>query len=219
MILSSKELLPADSYTHVSEAWHTTSWLDHCISTFDAHDCIEEAEILYGMTTVDHIPISMFTNIKGLPELVCNDSHKPSETLDWARLTDVDLQYYKLLTDVHLRNIELPVGAIMCGNINCKNVSHNNDLCAIYMEANDAFRRWVLAGKPRHGPVCEHKVRANARFKYAVRFIKRNEQTMRANSMVKKLQINNVYEFWKEVKVVNNSKMPLPSSIDGITET
>ena len=118
VILSSKELLPADSYTHVSEAWHTTSWLDHCMSTFDAHACIEEAEILYGMATGDHILVSMFINIKGLPELVCNDSHKPSETLDWARLTDVDLQCYKLLTDVYLRNIELPVDAIMCGNIN-----------------------------------------------------------------------------------------------------
>ena len=35
---------------------------------------------------------------------------------------------------------------------------------------------------------------------------------------MKKLLTNNVYEFWKAVKVVNNSKMPLPSSIDGITE-
>ena len=93
----------------------------------------------------------------------------------------------------------------------------NDYVHEVHMEAKDDFRRWVLAGKPRHGPVCEHKVRTNARFKYAVRFIKINE-TMRANSMAKKLQINNVYEFWKEVKVVNNSKMPLPSSIDGITE-
>lgn len=38
VMLSTKELLPVDSYTHVSEAWHTTSWLDHCISTADAHD-------------------------------------------------------------------------------------------------------------------------------------------------------------------------------------
>ena len=103
------------------------------------------------MTTVDHIPISMFFNIKGLPELVCNDSHTPSEMLDWARLTDVDLQYYKLLTDVHLRNIELPVDAIMCGNINCKNVSHNNDLCAIYdqivnclVDGSEPLRRKVV---------------------------------------------------------------------------
>ena len=53
--------------------------------------------------------------------------------------------------------------------------------------------------------------------KYAVRFIKRNEQAMRANSMAKKLQQNNANDFWKEVKVINNSKVPLPSSIAGIT--
>ena len=87
---------------------------------------------LYDLATVDHIPVSMFINIKGLPEMVCNDTLKPSETLDWARLTEDDLQYYKLLTDVHLRNTDLPVDAIMCGSINCKNLSHNNDLCAMY---------------------------------------------------------------------------------------
>ena len=26
-----------------------------------------------------------------------------------------------------------------------------------------------------------------------------------------------IYEFWKEVKVINNSKMPVPSSIEGTT--
>ena len=34
--------------------------------------------------------------------------------------------------------------------------------------------------------------------------------------MAKKLHQNDVYEFWKEVSVSNNSKMPLPSSIGGI---
>jgi len=92
VILSTKELLPADSYTHVSEAWHTTSWLDHCISTADAHDCIKEAEILYGLATADHIPVSMFINIKGLPELAYSDGHKSGEKLDWTRLTEDDLQ-------------------------------------------------------------------------------------------------------------------------------
>ena len=61
------------------------------------------------------------------------------------------LQYYKLLTDVHLRNTELPIDAIMCGNINCKNVSHNNDLCAMYdkivnclVDGSEPLRRKVV---------------------------------------------------------------------------
>ena len=71
--------------------------------------------------------------------------------------------------------------------------------------------------KARHGPEFECKKQANARFKYAVRIIKRNKQAMWANSMAKKLQQNNANDFWKEVQVINKSKVPLPSSIAGIT--
>lgn len=47
-------------------------------------------------------------------------------------------------------------------------------------------------------------------------FIKINELTMSANLMGKKFQQNNVYKFWKEVKVINSSKVPLTTSIDGL---
>ena len=76
---------------------------------------------------------------------------------------------------------------------------------------------WVLAGKIRHGSEFERKKKANAKFKYAVRFIRINEHRMRANSMAKKLQECDVYVFWKEVNVSNSIKMALPSSIDGIS--
>lgn len=87
----------------------------------------------------------------------------------------------------------------------------------LYTEAKEAFNSWVTSRKARHGPECKIKKTANARFKYAVRFIKRNEDSVRSNSMAKKLQQNRTYEFWKEVKAINNSKMPLLSSISSIT--
>lgn len=36
--------------------------------------------------------------------------------------------------------------------------------------------------------------------------------------MAKKLQQSDIYEFWKEVKMAKNSKMPMQASIDGISE-
>ncbi len=39
---------------------------------------------------------------------------------------------------------------------------------------------------------------------------------MRANSMAKKFQKRDVRDFWKEVKVINISKVPLPASIEGV---
>ena len=257
LILSSKERLPSDSYTYISEAWHTTSWLDHCVCTADAHDSLEKIEILYGMATADHIPVSLILNIESLPELIIPDNHERNVKIDWSRATENDLWRYKVSTNKGLRDVDIPVEAILCENINCENRNHsvslnvmydnivkcltksgkilcnerdrkhndrqnakpgwNEHVAKLHSEAKHAFKAWVAVGRPRHGPECERKKQANARVKYAIRYIKRNEQAMRSNALAKKLQQNNPKDFWKEIKVINNSKMPLPSNIDGIT--
>ena len=70
LILSSKVLLPNDSYTYISEAWHSTSWLDHCLCTVDAHDSIDSMDIDYDLATTDHIPFHMVLNTGNLPVLL-----------------------------------------------------------------------------------------------------------------------------------------------------
>ena len=257
LVLSSKELLPTDSYTYTSEAWHTTSWLDHCVCTADAHDSLEKIEILYGMATADHIPVSIMINIESLPELTISDNHVQNIKIDWSRATAKDLWLYKTSTNKGLSDVNISAEAILCDDINCKNSNHRESLCAMYdnivncltnsgkvlcnrqdrkqnnrqntkpgwnehvaelhTEAKHAFKAWVAVGRPRQGPECERKKQANAQVKYAVRYIKRNEQVMRSNALAKKLHYNNAKEFWKEIKVINNSKMPLPSNTDGTT--
>ena len=44
LILSSKVLMPDNSYTYIGDAWHTPSWLDHCVCTVDAHDSLDDME-------------------------------------------------------------------------------------------------------------------------------------------------------------------------------
>ena len=101
----------------------------------------------------------------------------------------------------------------------CKNKVHNSrpGWNEHVSELHSAAREpWVEAGKNRQGRLFELKKRANARFKYALRFIKNNENVMRADSVARKLQ-GKSYEFWKEIKGVNNSKAPLPTNIEGIS--
>lgn len=86
--MSSKPFLPGDSYTHVSEAWGSTSRLDRCLCTSDVHECIEDMTMLYGTATADHMPISVMLNVNSLPELANNDS---DGKVAWARLTESDL--------------------------------------------------------------------------------------------------------------------------------
>ena len=58
LILSSKSMLPDKSFTYISEAWHTVSWLDHCICSADAHASLDNIVIHYELATTDHIPIN-----------------------------------------------------------------------------------------------------------------------------------------------------------------
>ncbi|KAL7369458.1 hypothetical protein ABVT39_022833, partial [Epinephelus coioides] len=74
LLLTSKIHLPTDSYTYVSEAWNTTSWLDHCVSTADAHECVDKVEILYGFATTDHMPVSIMLNVENLPTMTTDDN-------------------------------------------------------------------------------------------------------------------------------------------------
>lgn len=95
----------------------------------------------------------------------------------------------------------------------------NAHVAEFFTKARQASQEWILAGKPRHGPVYEQKRVTNAQYKYAIRFITKNERAMRADSMARKLSCNNTCDFWKEVKTRTASKTSLPCAIDGTSGT
>lgn len=246
-------LLPADSYSYISEAWHTTSWLDHCMSTADAHAILQSMIILYEASMSDHAPFVMILDVDSLPEMTYEGNSACKAKLDWAKLTNEDVLSYYGKADVLLSDVYLPKGAIMCSDVNCNDISHSKDVCAMYdcivgavyeasrpyfthsnkahnikpgwnkyvaahcTEAKEAFKAWVLAGRPRQGPALDYKKITNARFKYAVRYVCKHEKVMRADSLAEKLLRNNVTDFWKEVRALNRGNTVLPCTIEGVS--
>ena len=79
------------------------------------------------------------------------------------------------------------------------------------------YALWKNEGSPRQGLLFEMKNRSKARFKGAMRFIRRNEDALRKESLAKKLLCKNDKAFWKEIKLMNNSNLSLPNVVDGIT--
>ena len=53
----------------MSERWHTTSWLDHCLSFGDGHTVIKDMAVLYSTCCSDHIPITVDIAIASIPVL------------------------------------------------------------------------------------------------------------------------------------------------------
>ena len=58
-----------DSFTYKSDSWHTTSWIDHCVSSKDDHDIIHDMEISYQESTGDHVPFRVGVSIEHIPPL------------------------------------------------------------------------------------------------------------------------------------------------------
>ena len=80
----------------------------------------------------------------------------------------------------------------------------------LHAEARNAFKKWAESGKSRQFPLFENKKCTNARFKYALRYIKRKGNTMRSDSLAWKQKKNNVNDFWKEIKTITNCRTSLP---------
>ena len=87
----------------------------------------------------------------------------------------------------------------------------------MYNAHRDVARLWCNAGKPINGYLFELRRVSKARYKYALRFIKRNEADMRKESLGNKLAESDSRDFWKEIKGASNARMPLPTSIEGVT--
>ncbi|XP_026016954.1 uncharacterized protein LOC113018106 [Astatotilapia calliptera] len=134
LILCTKVLLPADSYTYISEAWHSTSWLDHCICTADGHAALANMTIRYEVTVSDHIPFGFTVNVEQMPATTGNNiaNIATSVKLDWSACSEDDFLAYHSNTDIHLNKISLPKEAILCKDVNCKNAVHKHLLCSMY---------------------------------------------------------------------------------------
>ena len=255
IILSSQKLLPPDSYSYISEAWHTTSWLDHCLCTADAHSSVTSMKILYEASITDHVPLAFTLDASNIPEMASEVNGACQVKISWNKLTQDEVFCYYGRTDVLLSEVQLPLDAVMCSDLNCNNTAHCKDLCAMYdsivntlyvasrplltysdkahtimpgwnhyvadyhEEAKGAHKTWVQAGRPRQGPDLEYKKLTNARYKYAVRHVQKNEQAIRADAMARKLLVNDITSFWKEVKLMNRSNTVLPCTVEGVSGT
>ena len=73
------------SFTFVSEAHGTTSWLDHCLCTTQAHASLVDVNIDYGMQSSDHFPLSIILciDVKSVPRL--DSESVPSPGLNGAK--------------------------------------------------------------------------------------------------------------------------------------
>ena len=85
--------------------------------------------------------------------------------------------------------------------------------------AHTCYTTWLCAGKPRQGAVFDKKMKSHARFRYAVRRVKRSKDLHKAQGLYN-ASLSGDIELMKELRKVKTGKGEmddLPESVDGAT--
>ena len=61
--------IDSGSFTYISEAHGSTSWIDHCVCTSQAHASISVINVIYDTQSSDHFPLSICIDISIVPVL------------------------------------------------------------------------------------------------------------------------------------------------------
>ena len=146
-IPSDIKYLPPDSFTYVSDAHGSRSWLDHVLCTHSSHSSVSDMTINYNCVSSDHCPLLFTISIKLLPTseaCTTKQTCKLSPMWDCASSHDLLKDYTK--SGYLLSGIDVPHAALSCTNSNCHDEAHQLLLCNFYndtihslMDASDVI--------------------------------------------------------------------------------
>ena len=117
LILSCETHLPGGTFTHYSETWHITSWLDHCISTSDGNEIINSICIYYSINNADHLPMCIDLALQRILEIEV-DNNARHRGIAWDKNNYDDRTKYCDISDANLHRIAIPHDALRCSDAN-----------------------------------------------------------------------------------------------------
>ena len=143
--------LPPDTYTYISNAWNTTSWLDHAITSQMMHQCIKSMQIAYDLCVSDHFPLELTLGVQ-LSSADCNNRSTTSERAPqpvWSKATRENIAHYGDLSHVLARGVNIPTTAVMCRNPHC--TAHKTEIDQFYEDIVNTLKRSTDQCVPRAG--------------------------------------------------------------------
>ena len=136
LVLSDMLHLDPETFTHYSEAHHSVSWLDHCISTFNFHRLITDIKVIRDVICSDHLPVSVRLNC-GLCDVqppIQKDTSCRTPPVSWSNVTDANVERYKSLTRVALQSVSISRDLIHCTDTTCTSVDHRSLIDSLYQD-------------------------------------------------------------------------------------
>jgi len=85
-IISDYAILPQDTFTYISDAHNTTSWIDHFVSSFSVHQALLNMDMLTECIISDHRAVAVSIQCSHLPEFDDEVIEPQPSRIDWLGL-------------------------------------------------------------------------------------------------------------------------------------
>ena len=117
---SDTSFLPNDSFTYLSPAHGTTTWIDHVVSSHGFHQSIVDIQILHNYIISDHRPLLVVIECSSLAGLnnVEPDEHA-TEKVKWQKVSQTQKENYCEMTKMILAQIPPPFETLECRDFTC----------------------------------------------------------------------------------------------------
>ena len=83
MSIADKELLPDSTFTCISTAHGTMSWLDHCVTSVTGLDNIESVTVIDAYICSDHLPLRVVILCDLATNHHCVSDRNKNDLIDW----------------------------------------------------------------------------------------------------------------------------------------
>ena len=87
-------LLPQDTFTYISDAHNTASWIDHFVSSFSVHQAMLNVDVLTECIISDHRAVAVSIQCSHLPEFDDEVMELQPSRIDWLKVTPQEREDY-----------------------------------------------------------------------------------------------------------------------------
>jgi len=119
-IISDYALLPQDTFTYISDAHNTTSWIDDFVSSFAVHQAMFNMEVLTECVISDHRAVVVNIQCSNLPEFDEELMDPQPSRIDWLKVTAQEREDYYHESKNLLDQLQLHTEVRHCQNFDCK---------------------------------------------------------------------------------------------------
>ena len=127
-IISDYALLPQDTFTYISDAHNTTSWIDHFVSSFSVHQGMLNMDVLTECIISDHRAVAVSIQCSHLPEFDDEVMESQTSRIDWLKVTAHEREdYYHKSKSLH-DQLQVPTEVRHCQKVNCTDEKHLEEI-------------------------------------------------------------------------------------------